>query len=102
MICVRRATRSDSSGLINFAKTWPTENGSIVVSLDDEGAVDLAAEARHLDDETYCVLVAMSGEHIVGYAAGQLDSTGRIASLDELMVAEEQQRRGIGTLLVGA
>lgn len=103
MYRVRRAARSDSLGLISVARDWPTERGSMIVPLDEGGAIDIVAEARHLDDERYCILVAAGiSDDIVAYAAGLIDSTGQIASLEELVVAEAHQGRGIGTLLVRA
>jgi GNAT superfamily N-acetyltransferase len=85
-IDVRRPISADVAGLVAISSQWPTETGS-------------HAPAR-MDHAGCCVLVASVDGRIVGYIYGYRQNGG--ARIEEVMVAPEHHRRGVGTRLVRA
>jgi GNAT superfamily N-acetyltransferase len=104
MIVVRQAVASDAESLIEVARMWPMENGSLVAPLSDDGTVDIDRVIGTLNDPTYGVIIAIDDHKptVVGYAAGYTSGMERKAKLEEIMVAFEYQRQGIGGRLVRA
>ena len=69
-----------------------------------DGSVDIDSVMHRLKNRTYGVIVAIDDQKatVVGYAVGYIFGTERNAELEELMVAPQYQRQGIGGRLVRA
>jgi len=96
-ILIRRATQKDEDAIFTLLVLIPANQ--------DLGAEALrAAKQRFRENTSLNVLVAESGDEIVGFIVLSFVPaiTGLRAWVDDLAVAPQQRRRGIGQLLVEA
>jgi GNAT superfamily N-acetyltransferase len=97
MFTIRPAQLSDSDALFSLAKTFAT---SFAV---ERTAFDPAFAALIHSADAF-VAVAADGERVVGYVLGfdhhTFYANGRVAWVEEIMVAEDVRRRGAGRQLM--
>ncbi len=95
-IVIRRARPGDAHGLRKLLRVLGYEPGDARTS--DE---TMAQVVRHPEA---AVFVAVEGIEVVGYVAmshrPQIRLSGRLATIDELVVVESRRERGLGSKLV--
>jgi len=98
---VRPATLADASSLRHLLVGF--------TAYADEVDVDVYARrlAERVDDPTWCIVVAEDGDALIGYAVARdhganLRCTFTTGRLDDLYVAPQQRRGGVGRALVEA
>jgi GNAT superfamily N-acetyltransferase len=97
MPTIRRAELSDSDSLFSLARAFAT-------SFSVERSAFESSFAALLRSPDAFVAVALDGEAAVGYLLGFDHNTfyanGRVSWVEEIMVAEDRRRRGIGRQLI--
>ncbi|MDE7478371.1 MAG: GNAT family N-acetyltransferase [Lachnospiraceae bacterium] len=96
---VRKATIQDADSIFELVKDFAT-------SFKPQKDLFLQSFKNMLSDKKVFIFVAYSGDKIVGYSLGFIHATffanGNVAWLEEIMVAPQFRRAGIGAELVKA
>jgi GNAT superfamily N-acetyltransferase len=96
---IRPADVSDGDALLDLARRFAT-------SFAVEESAFQSSFARLLADSSACLLVAETHGAVIGYVLGFQHLTffanGRVAWVEEIMVAESHRQRGIGRQLMEA
>ena len=99
MVDLRPAQTSDGRGLFVLVGEFPTP------TLPDEKAFSACFRSK-LSDPSSCVELAENDQLLVGYISGYCHPAfyagGKVAWVDEVLVAAMFRRQGIGRLLVQA
>lgn len=96
-ILIRRASNEDLAQILRLASQL---NETLIIS---ELYVTLNFH-KFLDNEVYCLIVAVKGEAVVGYASGYFHHAiyagGLVAYVDEIVVDKSCRSMKIGSMLM--